>query len=372
MHSQDRMTTISVESAITDTPRVAQLQGMFDLQPAKLSSHTWHVEMPLSQRPWQIGLIVGPSGSGKSTVARNLWPTEFSKQYHWPDQECIVDAFPSTMPIKDIVALLSAVGFSSPPSWLKPYAVLSTGQQFRASLARALAEADAANPIVVIDEFTSVVDRTVAQIGSAAAARAIRQRNLQFIAVTCHHDVIPWLNPDWIYQPAEQSFAWRSLQRRPAITLDIRRCTTSAWPTFAQHHYLATNICHAAVCLLASINGSPAAFSAWLPFRSPGPKTRREHRTVCLPDYQGVGIGNALSDFAASLWSALGEKVISTTTHPAMIASRNRSPNWQMTRRPGFTCREANMKHATTRLTAGFKYIGPPAPLILAKTLLGK
>ena len=81
---------------------------------------------------------------------------------------------------KDIVELLSSIGFSSPPAWLRPFPVLSTGQQFRALLARLLAEA--AGELVVCDEFTSVVDRTVAQVGSAALARTVRQRGQQFIA----------------------------------------------------------------------------------------------------------------------------------------------------------------------------------------------
>jgi ABC-type ATPase with predicted acetyltransferase domain len=64
-------------------------------------------------------------------------------------------------------------------------------------LARVAAEALQQPPLVVFDEFTSVVDRTVAQIGSAALARTVRRRpGLQFVAVTCHEDVEPWLTPD--------------------------------------------------------------------------------------------------------------------------------------------------------------------------------
>ena len=55
-------------------------------------------------------------------------------------------------------------------------------------------------PLVVFDEFTSVIDRTVAQIGSYAISRAIRHHpGKQFIAVTCHFDVLDWLEPDWTY-----------------------------------------------------------------------------------------------------------------------------------------------------------------------------
>ena len=92
----------------------------------------------------------------------------------------------------------------------------------------------------------------------------------------------------------------------------------------------------AAVCFLAIWQERPVAFSSWLPFVGRGVRARREHRTVTLPDYQGVGIGNALSAFVASLWKGLGCRALSTTTHPAMIAARCRSPLWRMTRRPSF------------------------------------
>ena len=62
--------------------------------------------------------------------------------------------------------------------WLRPFHVLSNGEQFRATIARALAESAKGRELVVIDEFTSVVDRTVAQIGSAAIAKTIRRRHV--------------------------------------------------------------------------------------------------------------------------------------------------------------------------------------------------
>src|SRR5262249_47030182 len=153
----------------------------------------------LDEKAWHIGLITGPSGCGKSTIARHLWPDETRQRFDWPTDASILDAFPASLSIKEIAALLSSVGFSSPPAWLRPFHVLSTGQQFRVTLARLLAEFP---DLAVMDEYTSVVDRTVAQIGSAALARTVRQRGQRFVAVTCHEDVIDWLQPDWIYCPA--------------------------------------------------------------------------------------------------------------------------------------------------------------------------
>ena len=200
---------ITLETPIATTPRVKQVCGMFDLTPQAASRVEWHVALPLDERPWNIGLIVGPSGSGKSTIARHLFGGEpaalAAGSEEWPKEQSILDAFPTGMPIKEIVALLSSVGFSSPPAWLRPFHVLSTGQQFRVRLARLLATRPA---LAVMDEYTSVVDRTVAQIGSAALAKVVRQRNQRFIAVTCHDNVEAWLNPDWVFPSPVKSRRW--------------------------------------------------------------------------------------------------------------------------------------------------------------------
>jgi energy-coupling factor transporter ATP-binding protein EcfA2/GNAT superfamily N-acetyltransferase len=360
---------ISVSTPILETPRVLQVRGLFDLPEAKTSSSEWDVAMPLGDRPWNVGLIVGPSGCGKSTIARRLWPHSQSPTT-WPTDRCLLDGFPESLSIKEVTALLSSVGFASPPAWLRPFHVLSTGQRFRANMARLLAMSGDNGAPIVVDEFTSVVDRTVAQIGSAALARTVRKKGLRFVAVSCHEDIQDWLQPDWVYRPAEQTFAWRSLRRRPDINLEVVRCQASAWPLFAPHHYLSGALAPSATCFLASWRGTPVAFSAWLPFVGKGPKARREHRTVTLPDFQGVGIGNAISALIAAMWRALGYRALSTTTHPAMIAARCASLLWRMHRRPAFAGKGDKIKHATTRLTAGFAYIGPAMLTLEARALL--
>jgi hypothetical protein len=370
---------ITVETPVAVTPRVEQVAGLFDLTMEPVSRLAWTVALPLDARPWHIGLIVGPSGCGKSTIARRFWPEETARAAAlagaagWARERALLDDFPASLSVKEITALLSSVGFASPPAWLRPFHVLSTGQQFRATLARLLAEslADPGKPIIVCDEFTSVVDRTVARIGSAALARTVRKHQLRFVAVTCHDDVEDWLQPDWVNRPAEDAFQWRFLRRRPPIALEVVRCRASAWPLFAPHHYLTGALARSAVCFLASWNERPVAFSAWLPFVGAGRPARREHRTVTLPDFQGVGIGNALSALIASLWTGLGYRALSTTTHPAMIRARLASPLWHIHRPPSLAHgHERRLKHATTRLTAGFAYIGPPLDRRQALALL--
>ena len=130
---------VTVSCPVYDSFRVQQVAGMFDVPLAEKATETFRVELPDFESPWQIGLIVGPSGSGKSTIARAAFGDALMTHFDWPPDKAIVDCF-GDLPIKTITGLLTAVGFSSPPSWVKPYAVLSNGEKFRCDLARALAQ----------------------------------------------------------------------------------------------------------------------------------------------------------------------------------------------------------------------------------------
>jgi SpoVK/Ycf46/Vps4 family AAA+-type ATPase len=66
---------IRLQSAITRTPRVMQLEGLFDMDSEERSITNIEMNIPdLNSRDWNIGLIVGPSGAGKTTVANDLFP----------------------------------------------------------------------------------------------------------------------------------------------------------------------------------------------------------------------------------------------------------------------------------------------------------
>jgi len=350
---------------IARTPRVMQLEGLFEIPPTAKSQSSWKVELPIEGRDWNIGLIVGASGSGKSTIAKEAFGKYLCNGHEWPADKSLVDAFPKAMSIKEITELLSSVGFSSPPSWLRPFSCLSNGEQFRATVARAMAEQQ---EIVAIDEFTSVVDRTVAQIGSAAIAKVVRRTKRKFIAVSCHYDIADWLQPDWILEMPLGKFSWRLVRRRPEINLTIKAVHRSAWELFRHHHYLDHNIHRGAKCFCAFIADRPVAFTSVLYFPHPIKPGWREHRTVCLPDFQGVGIGNALSEYVASLYKAAkGIPYRSTTSNPAMVRHRARSAVWKMIRKPGLNqknqSKDVNLNKlrrtiASCRFTAGFEYVG--------------
>lgn len=110
----------------------------------------------------------------------------------------VIDDMPKC-DIDTITRTFYSVGFSSVPSWLKPYSVLSNGEKMRVDLARAILE----NDFVVFDEFTSVVDRQVAQTACVAINKAIKHNGKKFVAVSCHYDILDWLQPDWVFDTNE-------------------------------------------------------------------------------------------------------------------------------------------------------------------------
>jgi ABC-type lipoprotein export system ATPase subunit len=318
------------ETPIVRTPRVIQVESMMDVPQAERSVVEWDVDLPLVDRDWNVGLIVGPSGAGKSTVARALFGEKVVDGFEWPDDRSVLDAFPDGMSIRDITSLITSVGFGSVPSWLRPYRALSTGEQFRVSMARAIAERP--DPIVV-DEFTSTVDRQVAQVASHTVQKALRRSDRKFVAVTCHYDVIDWLQPDWVYQPHDGSFAWRSLQRRPDLELSVHAADRSAWRLFAPHHYLSRDFPGPAKAIVGTINGVPAVFGSYMHTVHPSRKTRNIRtipRLVVLPDYQGLGLGSWMVDWLGEWLAGQGWRPRITLAHPGLIRHLARSPRWRL------------------------------------------
>ena len=180
--------------------RVQSVIGMFDLDSEHTREHfTGNIELP---EEWNVGIIVGASGTGKTTIMRELF-SDYVVENNEYNHQSVIDDMPKGKTVKEITQAFNSVGFSSPPSWLKPYAVLSNGEKMRVDLANGILSN---KDIIVFDEFTSVVNREVAKIGSYAIQKSIRKQNKKFIAVSCHYDIIDWLEPDWIFCTDDMSF----------------------------------------------------------------------------------------------------------------------------------------------------------------------
>jgi GNAT superfamily N-acetyltransferase len=306
---------------------VQYIGAMFDLGVPRRVERVFEAKLPDPSEEWRIGAIVGPSASGKSTLARAAYPGGYWRDQTWPARQAIVDCF-GRRDVKVVTSMLTAVGFSSPPAWIRPFSALSTGEQFRANLARALLTG---GDLVVYDEFTSVVDRTVARVGSAAVAKSIRKAIIgcRFVAISCHYDMLPWLQPDWVFDTSDFTLSRRRL-RRPKMRLEICRCLPAAWGLFKVHHYLSAEMCsRAARCFLAIHHGQPIAFASVMP--CPGvSRVSRVSRIVVLPDWQGIGIGRAFCAGLGSLYAEQGRRLCLRTSHQMMIRCLAGDPSWQI------------------------------------------
>lgn len=269
---------------------------------------------------FSIGVIVGSSGSGKSTLLKEFGTEE---DVIWDNTKSIVSNFKDE---DDAIERLTAVGLNSIPSWGRPRNVLSTGEGFRCDVARRLGSN------IVIDEFTSVVNRETAKSLSMAFAKYVRRKGLKNIVIaTCHSDILEWLEPDWIYTTDNRQVSRGSL-RRPNIVLEVLPCSYEIWSHFSKHHYLTEDLNVSSRCWIATWLGTPVGFVSAIAYPSGTVKNGwREHRTVVLPDFQGMGIGVRLSDAIAEYMVNNGCRYFSKTVHPRMGEYRERKDEWRPT-----------------------------------------
>jgi GNAT superfamily N-acetyltransferase len=159
----------------------------------------------------------------------------------------------------------------------------------------------------------------------------------RLVIATCHRDVIDWLNPDYLYDTDLKS--WDDLRkrgclRRPRISLRIRseEDGENLWSIFKRHHYLSSSYNKSANAFAAEIDGQIVGMSSILRFPNGNFKNGwREHRTVILPEFQGLGIGTALSETIADMVLSSGGRFFSKTSHPAFGAHRDKSMKWRGT-----------------------------------------
>lgn len=299
----------------------------FDIQNKEETS----VKIPINfneckEFEWNIGVIYGGSGTGKTTLLKEFGDLS---EAQFDEQKPLISNFDWLEP-KEVTFLLSAMGLASVPTWLRPYSLLSNGEQYRASLAYKVGKASE-NDVILIDEFTSVVDRDVAKAMSNALQKYIRKYNKRIILASCHFDIMEWLLPDWTYSPLKGRVERHDcrLSTKPKIELQIFRCRYETWNLFKQHHYLSEDLNKAAKCFVALLNDKPVAFMAILPFPSGVIKNGyRISRVVVLPDFQGLGIGFQFVNWFGQVYKNDEKNMYIKTSNPALWKAFERSKDW--------------------------------------------
>jgi energy-coupling factor transporter ATP-binding protein EcfA2 len=327
---------VSVRNRCSDftSYRAARVKSLFNAENG--CNFDFDADLDIDDDGWSIGVVVGPSGSGKTSIGSRifggpeaLWAPE------WPADRPLVDCIAPDGDFDAVTSALGSVGLGTVPTWLRPYAVLSNGEKFRADLARLVVEAPAA---AVVDEFTSVVDRQIAKFGALAFSKSWRRlKGCKVVLLTPHYDVIEWLEPDWVFDTAKKTSA-RGRLRRPKFDLEIWKTDGSYWPLFEPHHYLKLPRMVGAAYYVGTVDGELACHLAVSSANKGGSAEARACRLVTMPEWQGAGVGfRFLNEICAmqehgSPDARLPGRCTTTmfhTSHPQLCAALRRDKRWR-------------------------------------------
>ncbi len=313
--------------------RAARVKSLFNAENGCNWEHT--ADLPIEDKEWKIGLIVGASGSGKTSVGSRIFKEPIYDLYAgWDNSKPVVDCIAPDGDVNAGTGALSAVGLGDVPAWLRPFNVLSNGEKFRAGLARLVCERP---DHAVVDEFTSVIDRQIAKVGAAAFAKTWRKGSGQVVLLSCHYDIVEWLQPDWVYDMNEARFYNRDcLCCRPRLNLQIYKVRGTVFPRlFKQHYYLDLPAPVAAEYFVGFINGEPVCHLAVTPLFTAG--AYRATRLVVMPEWQGIGVGTkflaTVCEYHKQGRGRCGKKlpVFFHTSHPQLCGALRHSKKWKQT-----------------------------------------
>jgi ABC-type transport system involved in cytochrome c biogenesis ATPase subunit/GNAT superfamily N-acetyltransferase len=153
-------------------------------------------QLSLQVRPGQVCYLYGASGSGKTTLLRLMMgtrpPARLEGSVRLPSGVRIglLEPVPPGAPLisairarglAEAVYALNSSGLSEPRLYLTPFEKLSTGQQYRASLARLICSG--AN-VWLLDEFAAGLDDATAVAVGRNFVRAARQLGVILVAAT--------------------------------------------------------------------------------------------------------------------------------------------------------------------------------------------
>lgn len=333
---------VTLKSEAPDDFYVLKAANSVDLDLDKKLTHHLKVRADI-ETPYNIGLIVGNSGSGKSTLAKQIWGNDCFDTLLDPNR-AVISQFDDSYSYDERVAFLSGVGMGSPVTWIAPVGTLSNGQQARAEAALQMARLD--GKFTVIDEWTSVVDRQVAKAMSHSIQKHARRVDKRIVLLSCHYDIVEWLNPDWIIDCNTQEYTdrrWlcRRSTRSEELVFGVRELTDSkSWSMFSKYHYLSDSLPPGKTKMFGLFTDDTQigfiAYSNYVMWKQEHkdkgiPMVMHANRIVVHPDYCGFGLGGRMTDITADyMQNTLGYDVQIKLSSASMANLLKRNSRWEL------------------------------------------
>lgn len=358
-----------VRSASLPVPFQKHMQKEYGLSSAQVHRNR-PMQMP-KKDDFAILAILGRSGVGKTASLRRMQPDEskWINNIKWkPDLPVITQVHSKP---EEATRLLNAVGLRSMPVWLLSYKDLSTGQQARAQMTRALL----GDNVSVIDEFGSTIDPLTRQCMAFTFQKAVRARNKKVVVAVNDERILPFLKPDRVFDANSgewiPSFSSTKVPMCVTIQLADAKITTSLWKRMKYEHYMSPHLhidCVAFSILLKSPYLPKIAHPVGLAVVNcvPGWKSiagkrdvRYVHRLVIDSTVQGVRIGSIAIDLLGAVFANRKLNLKCITSHDSMISHLERSNRWQFKESHISVKRHKENPDVVPRSVKSFEYVGP-------------
>lgn len=325
---------VVLKSDISKSYLCKRAADSLDIDVEKKSIHSLSVTADL-KTDYNLGLIIGSSGSGKTTLAKKIFGEDCFKTV-LKNELPILEQFPKEYTYEQCANILSGVGLTSVPCWIRPVYTLSNGQKARAEAAIMMCS----NENSIIDEWTSVVDRTVAKVMSHCIQKYARTNNKKIVLLSCHYDVIEWLNPDWIIDCNKQSYEdrrllWQKSERKEKLIFEIREIGRESWKYFSKYHYLTDKLPGGLLKFFGLFHGKNQigfqCFANYIPWRNKKELMQmHSNRTVIHPDYSGLGLGIKLITETSKIMKENGFKPMAKFSSTPIYKSMLKDKNWKL------------------------------------------
>jgi ABC-type dipeptide/oligopeptide/nickel transport system ATPase subunit len=325
---------VKLECKGSESFHAAKAATSVNLKIEEKLTHTLSVDADLITN-FSLGLVVGSSGSGKTSLVKKIYGDE-CLGVSIDEDKAIIDQFPGEWTYDQRVESLTAMGLTAIPCWVRAAKTLSTGQRARADACIKLSFAKDGDT-VIIDEWTSTVNREVAKIMSHSIRKFMDKNKdkikVKIILVSCHYDIVEWLQPDWIIDCNKQSYEnRRSLRQERAERLNfyIAEADNKTWKYFSKYHYLSSSLAGGKTYSfgLFTEHGEQIGFVNFANYSFVDRKMMHSNRVVIHPDYIGLGLGIKLSTEASRVMKRRGFTVMAKFASVAMYKQRLNHPDW--------------------------------------------
>ena len=187
----------------------------------------------------------------------------------------------------------------------------------------------------------------------------------KFIAVSCHFDIINWLDPDWIFSTDSMEMLPRGSLQREKLRFKIRE-EKGYWNIFRRYHYLNYNLSRSSRQFVLFNGNCPIGFCAIINFPSSvHMPCWKVHRLVILPDYQGISLGSNFLNIIGKYYNDKNEYFGITTSLNGFAKSLIKNKNYVLINAGRFKPHSRETLHAvdsSSRNTYSFRYVGNNAP----------